>query len=104
MCSSDLDESELAKAIKQFTAGNLSSLKTMQGQAADLGSSWLHAGDLDYSRKQLEAARAVKPDSLQDVAKRYLTTENQTLYALTPTGSTSKPTPQIRRAPCRESV
>ena len=94
------DESELAKAIKQFTAGNLSSLKTMQGQAADLGSSWLHAGDLDYSRKQLEAARAVKPDSLQDVAKRYLTTENQTLYALTPTGSTSKPKPRVtaRRA------
>ena len=41
------DESELAKAIKQFTAGNLSALKTMQGQAADLGSSWLHTGDLD---------------------------------------------------------
>ena len=94
------DESELAKAIKQFTAGNLSSLKTMQGQAADLGSSWLHTGDLDYSRKQLEAARAVNPDSLQDVAKRYLTTENQTLYALTPAGSTPKPKPRVtsRRA------
>ena len=85
------DESELAKAIKQFTAGNLSTLKTMQGQAADLGSSWLNAGDLDFSRKQLEAARTVKPETLQAMARRYLTTENQTLYALTPAGSRPKP-------------
>ena len=85
------DESELAKAIKQFTAGNLSALKTMQGRAADLGCSWLNAGDLDFSRKQLEDARAVKPGTLQAVAKRYLTCENQTLFALTPTGSKPKP-------------
>jgi len=84
------DESELAKAIKQFTAGNLSALKTMQGRAADLGCSWLSAGDLDFSRKQLEAARALTPDALQTVAKRYLTPENQTFYALTPTASQSK--------------
>ena len=39
-----------------------------------LGCSWLNAGDLDFSRKQLEAARAVKPGMLlQAVAKRYLT-------------------------------
>ena len=92
-------ESELAKAIKQFTAGNLSALKTMQGRAADLGSSWLNAGDLDFSRKQLEAARAVKPEALQAVAKRYLTTNNQTLYALTPAGS--KPRPKARTTPRR---
>ena len=88
---SDLaDESELAKAIKQFTAGNLSALKTMQGQANDLGSSWISAGDLNFSRKQLEAARSVKPETLQAVAKRYLTPENQTLYALVPSDSRPK--------------
>ena len=85
------DESELAKAIKQFTAGNLSTLKTMQGRAADLGSSWLSTGDLDFSRKQLEAARAITPETLQSVAKRYLNPENQTIYALVPTGSRPKP-------------
>ena len=88
------DESELAKAIKQFIAGNLCALKTMQGRAADLGSNWLNAGDLDFSRKQLEAARAVNPEILQAVAKRYLTLENQTLYALTPAGSNPKAKPQ----------
>ena len=89
------DESELAKVIKQFTAGNLSALKTMQGRAGDLGCSWLNAGDLDFSRKQLEAARAVKPETLQAVAKRYLTTENQTLYVLTPTDTKPKPKPRV---------
>jgi len=92
-------EPELAKAIKQFTAGNLSALKTMQGRAADLGSSWLSAGDLDFSRMQLEAGRAVKPETLQAVANRYLTTENQTLYALTPAGS--RPKPKARAVPRR---
>ena len=82
-------DQDLAKAIKQFTAANLSSLKTMQGCAADLGSSWLSAGDLDFSRKQLEAARAVTPDTLQAVAKRYLTKDSQTFYALIPAGSRS---------------
>ena len=85
------DGSELAKAIKQFTAGNLSALKTMQGRAADLGSSWLSTGDLDFSQKQLEAARAITPETLQSVAKRYLNPENQTIYALVPTGSRLKP-------------
>ncbi|MBC8245858.1 MAG: insulinase family protein [Verrucomicrobia bacterium] len=87
------DEPELAKAIKQFTAANLSALKTMQGRAADLGGSWLSAGDLDFSRKQLDAARTVTPDTLQALAKRYLTPENQTLYALVPEGSRPKPRP-----------
>ena len=87
-------ESELAKAIKQFTAGNLSALKTMQGRATDLGSSWLSAGDFDFSRRQLEAARTVTPDILQTVSKRYLTLENQTYYALTPTGRRPKAKPR----------
>ncbi len=100
------DESELTKAIKQFTAGNLSALKTMQGRAADLGGSWLNAGDLDFSRKQLEAARAVTPDTLQAVTKRYLTPENQTLYALTPAGSRPKPKPSatLRRTTDIEKI
>ena len=86
----------MAKAIKQFTAGNLSALKTMQGRAADLGSSWLSTGDLDFSRKQLEAARALTPETLQSVAKRYLNPENQTIYALVPTGSRPKSKTRVK--------
>lgn len=78
---------ELAKTVKQMTAGTLSSRKTMQGQAQDLGGSWMAVGDLGFSARYLEAVRRVTPDDLVRVAKAYLTVENRTLSALLPEGS-----------------
>src|SRR5262249_40756877 len=46
--------SEVNKAIKQFVSGTLASRKTMQGQAQDLGGSWLAASDLNFSERYLE--------------------------------------------------
>ncbi|MBI5772722.1 MAG: insulinase family protein [Verrucomicrobia bacterium] len=81
---------ELAKAVKQFTAGTLASRKTMQGQAADLGGCWLAATDLNFSQRYLAAVRRITPEDLQRVAREYLTPENQTLYALLPEGTVPK--------------
>jgi len=81
---------ELGKAVKQFTAATLASHKTMQGQAQDLGSSWMAAGDLNFSARYLEAVKRATPADLQRVAQQYLTTENRTLYALLPTGAAPK--------------
>jgi zinc protease len=81
---------ELGKAVKQFTAATLSSRKTMQGQAQDLGGSWMAAGDLNFSARYLEAVKRATPADLQRVAQEYLTTENRTLYALLPTGTAPK--------------
>ena len=81
---------ELGKAVKQFTAATLASHKTMQGQAQDLGSSWMAAGDLNFSARYLEAVKRATPADLQRVARQYLTTENRTLYALLPTGAAPK--------------
>ncbi len=78
---------ELSKAVKQFVAMMLSSRKTMQGQAQDLGSNWLAANDLNFSQRYLAAVKAVTTADLQRVAKAYLTAENRTLYALLPTGT-----------------
>jgi zinc protease len=78
---------ELSKAVKQFTAATLASRKTMQGQAQDLGSSWMSASDLNFSARYLEAVKRATPADLQRVARDYLTTENRTLYALLPTGT-----------------
>jgi zinc protease len=75
---------EVAKAVKQFTAGTLATRKTMQGQANDLGGSWLAAGDLNFSHRYLEAVKRITPADLQRVAQEYLTAENRTLYALLP--------------------
>src|SRR2546423_2277586 len=84
---------ELSKAVKQFTASTLSSRKTMQGQAQDLGGSWMSANDLNFSARYLDAVKRITPADLQRVAREYLTTENRTLYALLPSGAGSQARP-----------
>jgi len=81
---------ELAKVIKQFSAGALATRKTMQGQANDLGSNWMAASDLNFSERYLAAARQLTPAGLQSAARQYLTPSNRTLYALLPSGAAPK--------------
>jgi zinc protease len=78
---------ELNKAVKQYISATLATRKTMQGQAQDLGGNWLAAGDLNFSERYLAAVKRLRPADLQRVARKYLTTENRTLYALLPTGA-----------------
>jgi zinc protease len=86
---------ELIKAVKQFTAATLSTRKTMQGQAQDLGSNWLAASDLNFSERYLSAVKRRTAADLQRVAKEYLTPDNRTLYALLPAGTAPKATVAI---------
>ncbi|HYG22579.1 MAG TPA: pitrilysin family protein [Verrucomicrobiae bacterium] len=86
MKSAPVSSEELSKAVKQFISGTLASRKTMQGQAQDLGGSWLAANDLNFSARYLEAVKRITPADLQRVAKQYLTAENRTLFALLPEG------------------
>ena len=81
---------DLEKAIKQFKASTLSSQKTMQGQAQDLGSSWMAARDLGFSSHFLEQMQQLKPEDLVRVAQQYLGTETQTVYALLPPDTAAK--------------
>ncbi|MDB6053332.1 MAG: Peptidase inactive domain protein [Verrucomicrobiales bacterium] len=81
---------ELNKVVKQFIAGTLSSKKTMQGQAQDLGSNWMAANDLNFSERYLAAVKKLTPATLMEVARSYVTSENLTLYALLPEGSLKK--------------
>jgi len=78
---------ELQKAVKQFISATLATRKTMQGQAQDLGGNWLAAGDLNFSQRYLAAVQRITPADLQRVAREYLSTENRTLYALLPNGT-----------------
>ena len=78
---------ELAKAVKQFTAGTLASRKTMEGQAQDLGANWMLANDLSFSERYMETVRKLTPADLQRVAQKYLTENNRTVYALLPNGT-----------------
>src|SRR6185437_9820638 len=81
---------ELSKAMKQFVSATLATRKTMDGQAGDLGSSWLTASDLTFSERYLAAVKRVTPADVQRVAREYLTPENRTLYALLPEGTAPK--------------
>ena len=90
MKATPVTAAELQKAVKQYTAGTLASRKTMQGQAQDLGGSWMSAYDLHFSQHYLEAVRQLTPKDLQRVAKQYLTDGGRTLYALLPKGTTPR--------------
>ncbi len=85
-----VSEAERQKAVKQFISATLATRKTMQGQAQDLGGSWLATGDLNFSQRYLAAVKRVTPVDLQRVACEYLTIENRTLYALLPNGTSPK--------------
>ena len=95
MKTKPVSKAELSKAVKQFTAGTLATRKTMAGQAADLGGNWLAASDLNFSQRFLDAVRRLKPADLQRVARKYLTPENRTLYALLPEGTAPKRTTSV---------
>jgi zinc protease len=88
--TSPVSAAELNKAVKQFVSATLSSRKTMQGQAQDLGANWLAANDLSFSERYLAAVKKVTPAELQRVAGQYLTPENRSLYALLPNGTAPK--------------
>jgi len=77
---------ELAKAVKQFTAGMLSSRKTMEGQAQDLGGNWMAAHDLGFSERYLEGVKRVSAEDLQRVVRTYLVDSNRTIFSLLPKG------------------
>ncbi|HEX9048611.1 MAG TPA: pitrilysin family protein, partial [Verrucomicrobiae bacterium] len=81
---------ELGKAIKQFISATLSSRKTMEGQAQNLGGNWLAANDLNFSERYLALVKHVTTNDVQRVARQYLTAENRTLYALLPDGAAPK--------------
>ncbi|HEV2327608.1 MAG TPA: pitrilysin family protein [Verrucomicrobiae bacterium] len=83
---------ELQKAVKQFVSATLSTRKTMEGQAQNLGGNWIAANDLNYSERYLAAVKRITIADIQRVARHYLTEENRTLYALLPTGAAPKAT------------
>jgi len=88
-----MNPDELRRAVKQFTVGTLATRKTMEGQAQDLGSSWMAAADLHFSERYLAAVQRLTPADLLRVARTYLQRNGQTTYVLQPVGEVAeKPT------------
>ncbi len=81
---------ELAKAKKVAVSGHFSTLKTMSGQAAELGSNELLTGDLTYSERYLEDLQKVTAQDIRRVARTYFQPERLTVTVLQPKGTPKK--------------
>ncbi|HYF37159.1 MAG TPA: insulinase family protein, partial [Prosthecobacter sp.] len=75
---------ELDKAVRATVAYQVRSLATTKGQAAALGTSWLMTGGLDLSRQYLAAIRALTPERIREVAKKYLLPETFSVVTVGP--------------------
>ncbi len=72
MQKSGPSHAELEKAVRATLSGQVHVLSTVKGQAASLGNGWLLSGSLDYQRQFLAAVGALTPETIRDVARRYL--------------------------------
>jgi zinc protease len=89
-------EAEVAKARRMTLSDQLDSLTTMRGQASDLGSNWLSASNLEFTREYLSSIAAVNPEDVQSIAEKYLIDPTLTITSLNPrTSKTSVETPAI---------
>ncbi len=82
-----ITKAELDRAKKIFLASTIGGLTTTKGRASDLGSSWLVAKNLNFSREYVEAVNRVTVEQVRDVAQKYLTETNETVVSLNPPGS-----------------
>ncbi len=78
---------ELTKAKKASLSHQLQAVTTMRGRASDLGSNWLLARNLDFSRDYLEANQRVTSQDIQRVLAKYLVDQNLSVVSLNPPGS-----------------
>ena len=77
-------EEELIRVRNQSLSSQFSTLTDMRGQASDMGSNWHTARNLDYTRDYVRDIQKVSCEDIQNVALRYLGSENTTRVALVP--------------------
>jgi zinc protease len=78
---------ELAKGKKIALSQELASLRTMRGQATDLGTNWFLTRNLNFSREYLDKIQKVTLDDVRRVSAQYLTEENLSIVSLNPKGT-----------------
>lgn len=90
---------ELEKAKQIAFSTQFESLKTMEGQAQDLGTNEVVAGDLGYTRRYLERVAKLTAADLARVARTYLGSDNYTVVSVNPAGTLGKlARPRVERA------
>jgi zinc protease len=92
---------ELDRAKRQSLLHQVHSQKTMSGKAASLGRGWLYQRDPHLSTRYHEHLRAVTPEEILAVARRYFHTDRETLVSLVPEAEKSATAALSREAPGR---
>ena len=82
-------DAELERARRSILAGQIQGLTTMRGKASDLGSNWMLARNLNFTRHYLDEIAKVTKEDIQRVAKKYLTPEAINVTSINPPGSTA---------------
>ncbi|MFQ5692012.1 MAG: M16 family metallopeptidase [Nitrospinota bacterium] len=77
-------EAELKKAQLNIEADFVFRRETVQGQAQGLGYYETVAGNLEFEKHYVERIRALRPEDIQRVARKYLRNENLTVAVLLP--------------------
>ena len=90
LAAQPVSPAELAKAKKIALSSQLSSLKTMAGQASDIGSNETVMGDLEFTRHYLQRVATLTAADLQTVARKYLRDENLSVVSVNPPGTLGK--------------
>jgi len=79
-----LTQAELDKAVRMVLSAQFSTLTTMNGQASDLGSNWLFAENLDYTKDYIDQLQEVSLDEVSVVVGRYFSDDEMTVVSLNP--------------------
>lgn len=80
-------EAELDRARRSILSGQLGAMTTMRGKASDLGSNWLLARNLNFSKHYLEAIANVTAADVKRVANTYLRDDRINITSLNPPGA-----------------
>lgn len=79
-----LTQAELDKSVRMVLSSQFSTLTSMNGMASDLGSNWLFAENLNYTRDYIEQLQKVTLDEVSAVAGRYFSDDAMTVVSLNP--------------------
>lgn len=88
--SKGVTEVELDRARQGLLSNQLNALTTSRGIAADLGSNWLLARNLNFSKQYLDAIGKVTAADVRRVAKEYLRPDRLNSTSLNPPGTLAK--------------
>jgi zinc protease len=77
-------EQELERVRRQVEAGEVFAQESAEGRASSLGRNLMITGDVNFTERYVEGIRAVTPEQVQDVARRYLRPERMNVAVLGP--------------------